>query len=261
MIGVSNNISADQAARHASIAYEGLNSSISSLSSGLRIISAGDDAAGLAVRELLRSDIATARQGSNNVNDALSMLQTVDGATAAACNILARMNELATQASTSTYSDSQKNIMQQEFGQLAEEIKRISQTTSFNGTNLFTSGQTIDISLGDGDTISIDTEDISLGSADLTTDPAAAQAMVSSAISQVSSYRGDLGSKMNRLESAATVIDTKAENLLAAESRVSDVDLAREVSSMASTQVLVQAATAAQAHSNTVVKLVGMLLG
>ena len=261
MIGINNNLFADQTARNASIAYNGLNSSISRLSSGLRIISAMDDAAGLAVRELLRSDIATARQGFNNVRDGISMLQTADGAASAVSGNLARMTQLAAQASTGTYSDSQRGIMQQEFSQLAAEIERITQTTSFNGTNLFTDGQTINISLGDGDTISVDTQNISLGSADLTVDPAAAQAMVSSAIAQVSSYRGGLGAKMNRLESAATVINTKAENLLAAESRVSDVDVAREVTSLASNQVLVQAATAAQAHANTFMKLVGMLLG
>ncbi len=261
MIGINNNIFADQAARNASLAYDSLNSSINRLSSGLRIISAMDDAAGLAVRELLRSDIATARQGLNNVRDGISMLQTADGAAGAVSGNLARMTQLAAQASTGTYSASQRGIMQQEFSQLAAEVERITQTTSFNGTNLFTDGQTIDISLGDGDTISIDTQNISLTRADLTADPGAAQAMVRKAISQVSSYRGGLGAKMNRLESAATVIDTKAENLLAAESRVSDMDVAWEVSSLASTQVQVQMATAAQAHANTFMKLVGMLLG
>jgi len=97
MLGINNNL---QTARNASLAYDSLNSSISKLSSGLRIISARDDAAGLAVRELLRSDIATARQGLNNVHDGISMLQTTDGAAGATSKILSRMSELAAQAST-----------------------------------------------------------------------------------------------------------------------------------------------------------------
>ena len=195
------------------------------------------------------------------MRDGISMLQTADGAASAVSGNLARMTQLAAQASTGTYSDSQRGIMQQEFSQLAAEIERITQTTSFNGTNLFTDGQTINISLGDGDIISIDTQNISLGSTDLTVDPAAAQATVNTAISQVSSHRGRLGAKMNRLGSAVTVIDTKVGNLLAAESRVSDMNVAREVTSLASNQVQVQAAAAAMAHSNTIANIVGMLLG
>ncbi len=250
-----------QAASNAATVYGGLSTTVKRLSSGLRINSAIDDAAGLAVRELIRADIATARQGSANVRDGISMVQTADGAASAISDTLVRMKQLTVQASNGTYSAQQKGVMQQEFSELAAEITRITETTSFNGINLFADGQTVNIALGDGETISFDTQNISLGSTDLTVDPAAAQAIVNTAIAQVSSYRGRLGAKMNRLGSAATVIDTKAENLLAAESRVSDMDVAREVTSLASTQVQVQAATAAQAHANTIMKLVGMLLG
>ena len=250
-----------QAASNAATAYGGRSTTVKRLSSGLRINTAIDDAAGLAVRELLRADIATARQGSANVRDGISMVQTADGAASAISDALVRMKQLAVQAGNGTYSAQQKGIMQQEFRELAAEITRITETTSFNGINLFADGQTVDIALGDGDIISIDTQNIPLGSTDLTVDPAAAQAMVNTAISQVSSHRGMLGAKMNRLGSAATVIDTKAENLLAAESRVSDMDVARGVTSLASTQVQVQAATAAQAHANIIMNIVGMLLG
>ncbi|MHC4721940.1 MAG: flagellin [Planctomycetota bacterium] len=261
MLSIKNNLMAAQAASNAATVYGGLSTTIKRLSSGLRINSAIDDAAGLAVRELIRADIATARQGSANVRDGISMVQTADGAASAISDTLVRMKQLAVQAGNGTYSAQQKGIMQQEFSELAAEITRITENTSFNGINLFADGQTVDIALGDGDTISIDTQNISLGSADLTVDPAAAQAMVNTAISQVSSHRGRLGAKMNRLGSAATVIDTKAENLLAAESRVSDMDVARGVTSLASTQVQVQAATAAQAHANIIMNIVGILLG
>jgi len=252
---------AAQTASNAAAVYQKLSTSLKRLSSGLRINSAVDDAAGLAVCELLRADIATARQGSNNVRDGISMLQTADGAAGAINDNLVRMKQLATQASTSTCSAQQKGIMQQEFNELAAEITRITETTSFNGINLYADGRTIDIALGDGETISIDTQDISIDAADLTTNPQAALTAVGNEIKQVSSYRGSLGGKVNRLESAMAVIDIKAENLLAAQSRVSDMDVAREVTSLASNQVLVRAATAAQAHSDTILKAVQILLG
>lgn len=261
MLSIKNNLMAAKTASNAAAVYQGLSTSLKRLSSGLRINSAIDDAAGLAIRELLRADIATARQGSNNVRDGISMVQTADGAAGSISDSLIRMKQLATQAATSTYSAQQKGIMQQEFDELAAEITRITETTSFNGINLYANGQTIDIALGDGETISIDTQDISVDAADLTTNPQAALTAVDNAIKQVSSYRGSLGSKVNRLESAAAVIDIKAENLLAAQSRVSDVDVAREAASLTSRQVLVEAATAAQAHSNTILKLVQILLG
>jgi len=261
MLSIKNNLMAAQTASNAAAVYQELSTSLKRLSSGLRINSAIDDAAGLAVRELIRADVATARQGSSNVRGGISMVQTADGAAGSISDSLIRMKQLATQAATSTYSAQQKGIMQQEFSELAAEITRITETTSFNGINLYADCQTIDIALGNGETISIDTQNISIDAADLTDNPQAALTAVDNAIKQVSNYRGSLGSKANRLESAAAVINIKAENLLAAESRVSDMDVAREVTSLASTQVQVQAATAAQAHANTIMKLVGMLLG
>lgn len=261
MLSIKNNLMAAQTASNAAAVYQELSTSLKRLSSGLRINSAQDDAAGLAVRELLRADIATARQGFNNVRDGISMLQTADGAAGAISNILVRMKQLAVQADNGTYSAQQKGIMQQEFSELAAEITRITETTSFNGINLYADGRTIDIALGDGETISIDTQNISIDAADLTTNPQAALTAVDNAIKQVSSYRGSLGGKANRLESAAAVIDIKAENLLAAQARVSDVDVARQAASVTSRQVLVKAAAAAQAHSNTILKVVQILLG
>ena len=189
------------------------------------------------------------------------MVQTAVGAASSISNSLIRMKQLATQASTSTYSAQQKGIMQHQFNEIAAEITRITETTSFNGANLYADGQTIDIALGDGETISIDTQNISVDAVDLTTNPQAALTTVDNAIKQVSSYRGGLGGKANRLESAAAVIDIKAENLLAAQSHISDADVAGEVTSLASIQVLVKAETAARAHSNTILKVAQILLG
>ena len=107
------------------------------LSSGLRINSSADDAAGLAVRELMRSDIAVLNQGQRNANDAISMLQTMDGAAQVIDEKLIRMKELAEQSATGTYSDTQRSIMNEEFGQMRNEIERIAQATDFNGAGFW----------------------------------------------------------------------------------------------------------------------------
>jgi len=260
MLSVKNNLMAAQAASNAAMVYHGMNTSLKRLSSGLRINSAGDDAAGLAVCELIRADIATARQGSSNVRDGISLVQTVDGSANSISFSLIKMKQLATQASNGTYSAQQKSIMQQQFNEFADEINRISGSTTFNGINLYAQGRTIDIALGNGDTISIETQSISIDSVDLITDPQAALEAVDKAIKQLSSYRGSLGAKAQRLKSAETVIDSKAENLLAAQARISNADVAAEVASLSSGQVLVKSAIAAQAHSNTILKLAQILL-
>jgi flagellin len=261
MISMNNNMGVQSASTVASLIFAKVNTSLKQLASGLRIVSAQDDAAGLAVRELMRANLATARQGSANVRDSISMLQTADGAAGAINDNLIRMKQLATQAATGTYSAQQKSIMQQEFTGLADEINRITQTTSFNGVNMFSEGQTIQIALGDGDTINIDTQAIGVGSIDIITDPDAAAEGVNSAISRVSSYRGEIGSKASRLESAAAVLDIKSENLLAAESRISDVDVARTVTTLAANKVLASAAVAIQSQANAMAQAVQMLLG
>jgi flagellin len=261
MPSINYNVMAEEAASEATAAYNGLNTALNRLSSGLRINSALDDPAGLAVSDLLRADITTARQASKNAGVGISIVQTADGAGGAIRSNLIQMKRLATQAAGGSYSGRQKRIMQQEFGQLSAEITRITETTEFNGNNLFTDGRTIAISLGDGQTIDIDTQAITIESADLITDPVAAQTIVQDAIEQVSDYLGNLGAKANRLAGATAVIDSKAENLLAAESRVSDVDVARQVTSLMSNQIVTRSATSAQAHSNTILKVVQILLG
>ena len=248
-------------ANEVSKAGETFSKFLRNMASGLRINSAGDDASGLAVRELLRADIATARQSSRNVQDGISMLQTAEGSAGQVSKILTHMKQLATQASNGTYSDQQKNIMQQEFQQLSEEVARIAGSTTFNGIQLHQAGQSIDIAVGDGETISINTESMAVGSADLVNDAAGAAVTVNTAINQVSSYRGSLGASMNRLASTASVLDIRAENLLAAESRISDVDMASSVASMTASKIRLNVALASQAQAKTISQAVTMLLG
>ena len=133
---INHNLMALTASRNLGVSYSKLSASINKLSSGLRINSASDDAAGLAVRELMRSDIAVLNQGQRNANDAISMLQTMDGAAGVIDEKLIRMKELAEQAATGTYNDTQRGIMQGEFDQMRQEIDRIAQATDFNGVKM-----------------------------------------------------------------------------------------------------------------------------
>ncbi len=133
---INHNLMALTASRNLGVTYGKLSSSINKLSSGLRINSAADDAAGLAVRELMRSEIAVLNQGTRNANDAISMLQTMDGAAQVIDEKLIRMKELAEQAATGTYDNTQRGIMNEEFSQMRNEIERISNATDFNGIKM-----------------------------------------------------------------------------------------------------------------------------
>ncbi len=165
MLTIKNNLMADNAARHLGSSYASLSKSVERLSSGLRINSSKDDAAGLAVRELMRADVAQLRQASRNAQDAVSMLQTAEGAMAVMDNILVRMKELAEQASTGSYSDEQRGIMSSEYTQLATELTRIADSTTFNGISLLNGDAnyaTVSFHLGAGNnsTISFTTDDM-----------------------------------------------------------------------------------------------------
>src|SRR5512138_1079071 len=139
MLAIKNNIMADNAARHLGRSYDALAQSVERLSSGLRINSAKDDAAGLAVRELMRAEVAVLRQGARNAQDGVSLLQTMEGAMASIDNLLVRMKELAEQAATGSYSSKQRDIMNNEFQQMAAEVDRIATTTTFNSINMLNS--------------------------------------------------------------------------------------------------------------------------
>jgi flagellin len=149
MLAIKNNLMAVNAARQLGISYDSLARSVERLSSGLRINSARDDAAGLAVRELMRADIAVLRQGSRNAQDGISLLQTMEGAMQTMDDALVRMKQLAQQAVTGTYSSAQRVIMNSEFAEMASEIERIATTTKFNDTTYLDNTNTVDIQVGD----------------------------------------------------------------------------------------------------------------
>jgi len=161
MLAIKNNIMAGNAARHLGTAYDSLAKSVERLSSGLRINSAKDDAAGLAVRELIRADVAVLQQGARNAQDGISMLQTMEGAMGVIDDGLIRMKELAEQAATGSYSDAQRTIMNSEFSEMASEIDRIAGATKFNDIAMLNSSTgTVSIHVGTTSTIDIDKVDM-----------------------------------------------------------------------------------------------------
>jgi len=274
MLAIKNNLMADNAARHLGRAYDALATSVERLSSGQRINSAKDDAAGLAVRELMRADMAVIRQGSRNAGDAISMLQTFEGALAAVDEALIRMKELAEQAATGSYSTAQRNIMNAEFLEMISEISRIATTTSFNNVTMLDSATgTNTIHFGENSSITVSSVDIQaaslFNSAGLLTNgisgadgtrAIAALSIVTSAIETKDSARASFGYKMNRIESTASVLDIQAENLLSAESRISDVDVATEMATLTRNQVLAQAGISMLAQANTMPQMALSLL-
>jgi len=269
MLAIKNNIMAASAARFLGQSYEALAQSVERLSSGLRINSAKDDAAGLAVRELMRADIAVLQQGARNAQDGISMVQTAEGAMQTIDNLLVRMKQLAEQAATGTYSSAQRALMDSEFDELANEIERIAGSAKFNGISLLNSATgTVSIVFGNSsDTITINKTDMTksgLGIDSLNIDTAesasAALSVLDTAISTATTARADFGAKMNRLENTVQVLNVQAETLMSSESRISDVDVATETAKMTRNQVLANAGVAMLAQANAIPQMALTLL-
>jgi len=269
MLAIKNNIMAANAARHLGVSYDALATSVERLASGLRINTAKDDAAGLAVRELMRADIAVLQQGALNSQDCISLVQTAEGAMQTIDNLLVRMKQLAEQAATGTYSSAQRTLIDNEFDELALEIERISGSAEFNGTSLLNSATgSVAIVFGDAsDTIDVDMADMTktgLGIDALNINTAgsaqAALTTLGTAISDATTARASFGAKMNRLENTVGVLNIQAENLLASESRISDVDVATEMATMTRMQVLANAGVAMLAQANMMPQMALSLL-
>ena len=270
MLAVKNNIMSLNASRHLAISYDALAKSVEKLASGLRINSSKDDAAGLAVRELMRADIAVLQQGARNAQDGISMLQTMEGAMGTIDEALVRMKQLAEQAVTGSYSTAQRAIMNNEFSEMASEINRIAGATEFNGNTLLNSATasiTIQFGANTTDTVSVtgcDMTSSALGlsnvSIDTVSNAQSALGVVTTAITTKDTARALFGYKMNHLESTISVINNQAENLMAAESRISDIDVATEMADMTKTKVLAQAGISMLAQAYTVPQMALSLL-
>jgi len=278
MIGVRTNVASLGAQRHLNNTSNALQGSIAKLSSGFRINSAADDAAGLAVSEEMKSDIRSIGQASRNANDAVSMVQTAEGALGQVHNILGRMKELSVQANSDGINDTQRAHIDTEFQQLVAEIDDIASTTSFNGNNLLdgTYSGTFQVGVKATDTLTVavsqgfsaaDLEDAggtnNLGAVDLTTTANSVTAMgvIDNAISAVSEQRASLGASQNRLEMKIENLSVARENLEAANGRIRDVDVASEMASLTKNQILMQAGASMLSQANSGPQIALSLLG
>lgn len=232
------------------------------LSTGLRISTAADDAAGLAISERFRAQIRSTQQAERNALDGISMVQTGEGALNEVSNILIRLRELSIQAANGTVSATDRGTLDQEFQDLINEIDRIASSTSFNGVNLLDgSGSQITFQVGIGTTVGIDTIQLTtanalsttlgLSSLSLTsTDMSVVLDAVDQAVDTVSAIRGAFGAAQNRLNSTVANLRIQAENQQAAESRVRDVDVAAETANLTRNSILQQAAISVLSQAN-----------
>jgi flagellin len=260
---VNTNIMSLSAQRNLESVTDRLSDNYRRLSSGLRVAQAADDPAGLGISERMRAQIRSLGQAGRNAQDGVSLVQSAEGALAEVHANLDRMRELAIQAANGTYSDEDRGIIDVEFQELIEEIDRISQTTSFNGTQLLDGTQSsvpIQVGFEAGETISVDLVDTSATGLGIDVDPFdvtsiananAVLAGIDGATDIVNRVRGDLGSMQNRLESTLRTIRNVSENLSSAESRIRDVDIATETADLTRNSIMQQAAVSVLSQVNT----------
>lgn len=262
---IQHNIAALNAHRQLGGNNTAVGKSLEKLSSGFRINRAGDDAAGLAISEKMRAQITSLDTAQKNANDGISLIQTAEGALTEVHSMLNRMVEISMQSANGIYDDNvdRKNL-NEEFDQLRTEIDRIADTTTFNGTKLLDGSKgTITLQIGDTATTSNQLNvtissiksvvaDMKIATDNISTYGGATTAVsnVKDAINYVSSIRGKLGAYQNRLEHTVNNLGATAENMTAAESRIRDVDMAKEMMSYTKNNILVQASQAMLAQAN-----------
>jgi flagellin len=273
---INTNVSSLNAQRNLNESQNALNTSLQRLSSGLRINSAKDDAAGLFVAGQLTRDIRGINQAVRNAGDGIYFGQTAEGALGEIANNLQRIREIAVQASNDTVGDS--SGLQLEVDQLTQEISRIVATTNFNGVDLLSGGGSVGFQVGASGTannrISISLDDISsinafaadltaTGTIDVSTTAAASAALanLSSDIDDVNSARATYGAIQNRFEAVISNLQNYAENLTAARSRIEDADFAAETANLTRAQILQQAGVSILAQANTLPQAALTLLG
>ena len=296
---INNNSMATNVANNLTSHYGDLKTSTERLSTGLRVNSAADDAAGLAIRELMRTDITALQQGVRNANDAISLLQTADGALGIIDEKLTRMKELAEQAATGTYDSTQRLMIESEYQAMASEITRIANATDYNGIHLLDGNLSSDTHTGTGagtpdglsstgklkvhfGTANDSAEDyyyIKIGTSTasalgvgnqavgtdgltVSTQDAAQKALVaiSNAVVSKDKIRAHLGALQNRLENTISNLSTQTENLQAAESRISDVDVATEMTKFVRNQILTQSSVAMLSQANSMSRMAMSLI-
>jgi len=279
---INTNVMSLNSQRHLNGTQRSMSTSLERLSSGLRINSAKDDAAGLAVAEGMTSKIRGVNVAIRNSNDGISLAQTGESALGQITNNMQRIRELAVQSANGTLGDTERGHLQKEVDQLTQEISRIVQTTEFNGKNLFASAGNVAIQIGanKGETIQLTNSVLtSLGvfNANLTASgqinigtsadaanvlaTATGAAGITKDIDSVVAARATMGAVQNRFESVIATLSSYSENMQAARSRITDTDFAAETAELTRTQILQQAGTAMVAQANSVPQGVLSLLG
>ncbi|KZE70238.1 MULTISPECIES: flagellin Hag [Paenibacillus] len=262
---INHNIAAMNTHRQLSVNTGNTNKAIEKLSSGLRINRAGDDAAGLAISEKMRGQIRGLDMASKNAQDGISLIQTAEGALNETHSILQRMRELSVQSANDTNTTVDRGALQKEVDELSKEITRISSTTEFNTKKLLdgsasgvvfhigaNASQNISLSIGSMDASTLGVAQSATSGIDISTQSAADAAIstINAAIETVSGERAKLGANQNRLEHTINNLNTSSENLSAAESRIRDVDMAKEMMNQTKNNILAQAAQAMLAQAN-----------
>ena len=286
---IQHNIAALSSHRNLSNNNSSVTKNLEKLSSGYKINRAGDDAAGLAISEKMRAQITGLETATKNAQDGVSLVQTAEGALTEVHSMLNRMVELATQSANGTYSSTNRQEMQKEINALRAEIDRIGKSSNFNGTSLFTGSSAITLHVGEtskahnqlkvtlnqmsSSQIGTHTTDATTFKKTLTAGKAVSNISVTTAakakeaidiannaIDQISSMRSDFGALQNRLEHTINNLSVQSENITAAESRIRDVDMAKEMMSYTKNNILVQASQAMLAQANQVPQGVLQLL-
>ena len=259
-LSVNSNIMSLNSQRQLSRSSEALSTSFQRLSSGLRVNSAADDAAGLQIGTRLNSQVQGLNQGARNANDGISLSQTAEGALEETSNMLQRMRVLAIQSANGSNTASDRAALQKEFSELSSEIDRVATDTSFGGVNIldgsFTAAfqvgadasQTITVSIG----TSMGATGLALNDDTIATASQAQTAITAldDALSTVNGVRADLGAKQNRFSSTIRNLNNVAENVAASKSRIMDTDFAAESAALARNQVLQQASSSMLAQAN-----------
>ena len=260
---IQTNVGSLQAQKNLASTQMLRSTSYNKLSSGYRINTAKDDAAGLAISESLKSQVRSLTVAERNAGDAVSMAQTAEGALGEISTILIRLRELATQSSNGALQSSDRSFIQTEFTNLQAEIKRIMTSTRFNGQQLIMSAAAevgfqvginnatedrIVVTFGAVNLATLTSTDTSLGGA--ATNARSALDVIDASLTRVSTARARFGAVMNRLETTASNIQTVRLNLSAANSRIRDVDVAQESADQSRNQVLLQAGTSVLAQAN-----------
>jgi flagellin len=270
---INTNVASLDAQRNLTTSQASLATSLQRLSSGLRINSAADDAAGLAISERLNSQINGNNVAINNANDAISLMQVADGGAAQISDNMQRMRELAVQAANGTLNSGDRDNLAVEFNALANEVSRLSNATTYNNVNLLNSGTTLTFQVGAGttsndqitvstvdlqaSTLAIDSASIQISAASLAL---AAITNLDSSINTLTTARARFGAALNRTNAVISSLQISVQNQSAARGRIVDADFAAETANLSRSQILQQAGTAMLAQANALPQQVLKLL-